>query len=449
VPSIAHLFFYSRLVDNNLYFAQTKLFSGLDHLLFAAYLILFSWLVTKVDFLLKSGLNATQLIILFLLKVMAGIFYGWLGVYYGTKLQMFDTWYFHYNSVKEYQLLIKDPVHFLTSLFESPYQEGFSQFLTSRDSWWNDVKYLFFNKLLAVFNVFSFANYYINVIFYSFITLFGSIAFYRILKDVFPSRERTLQFATFLIPSVLFWNSGIHKDGLVFLSFSLISYQFYFGLKEKLFSWRRLFIIVIALGLLLLRSFVLIVLLPALFAWYISHKSKYKPQYIFGIVYSVFILLFFTVQHIDPRINLMQAVVTRQQEFMNLHGNSSVDIRPLEPTISSFLKNAPQSINLTLFRPNPTDVHHLFSLAACIETMFFLLLFILFILFRRKDIQLSPFLLYSFFLSFSMLFMIGYTVNILGAIVRYRSIILPFLLTPIVAMTDWNKAKELIYYKFK
>jgi hypothetical protein len=34
--------------------------------------------------------------------------------------------------------------------------------------------------------------------------------------------------------------------------------------------------------------------------------------------------------------------------------------------------------------------------------------------------------------------MTGYTVNFLGAIVRYRAIALPFLVIPVVMMTDWK-----------
>jgi hypothetical protein len=417
----------------------------LNHLLFAAYLLLFSWLVTKVGFFKKAGLSSTTLIILFLIKVLAGIFYGWLGVYYGKQLQMVDTWYFHSNSLKEYQLLMDHPWDFFTSLFHNRYEEGFSKFLTSKDSWWNDVKYIFFDKLLALFNLFSFGNYYINVIFYSLITLFGPVAIYRILKETFPKRERVLLIAVFLVPSFIFWNSGIHKDGLVFLSFALLSYHFYFGFKQGRFPAERLSVIALAFILLIVRSFVLVVLLPALFAWYLSLKSRYKSIYVFGGVYALFTIIFFTLHYIYPKANLMQAVASRQQEFMSLHGNSSIQVRPLEPTFSGFVKNAPQALSNTLLRPAPSDVHHTFSLLACIETMLFIALFIVFLFFRKKEDNLTPYLLYSFLLGVSMLLMIGYTVNILGAIVRYRSIAIPFLLAPIIAMTDWKKLKARIY----
>src|SRR5215217_7903003 len=79
---------------------------SLEHLIFAAYLVLFAWLVTQVPFFTKSGLSRPQVVIVFLLKVMAGILYGWIGVYYGELAQMVDTWSFHFESVNEYRLLL-------------------------------------------------------------------------------------------------------------------------------------------------------------------------------------------------------------------------------------------------------------------------------------------------------------------------------------------------------
>ena len=41
--------------------------------------------------------------------------------------------------------------------------------------------------------------------------------------------------------------------------------------------------------------------------------------------------------------------------------------------------------------------------------------------------------------AFTMLLVLGYTVPILGALVRYRSLYIPFLLIPMMAGTDWRK----------
>jgi hypothetical protein len=100
----------------------------LEYLLFVAYLILFAWLVTKVKFFSRSGLSEPQLIIVFLLKVMAGIFYGWIGLYYGNLAQMVDTWAFHYGGVHEYHVLYSNPHDYFLNLFRNPYEGGISKF---------------------------------------------------------------------------------------------------------------------------------------------------------------------------------------------------------------------------------------------------------------------------------------------------------------------------------
>jgi hypothetical protein len=415
-----------------------------EHLLFAAYLILFAWLVTKTKFFTASGLTTPQLVIIFLLKVMVGILYGWIGVYYGELAQMVDTWAYHYESKQEYQLLISDPQSFFSSIFRNTYNDGYTKFLSVENSWWNDLKGTFFVKLLAFFNILSFENYYVNVIFYSFISMFGLMALYRIMKDVFPDKKLPVLLSTFLIPSVLYWTSGLHKDGLIFLGLMFVCYHIYFGLKENRFSIGRIVSIILGLVLVLaLRNFMIILILPALFAWIVASKVNVKPLLVFSGVYILFIILFFTTRFINPRFDFPEEVVARQEAFLGLGGGSAVDVNKLEPTLPSFIANSPQAITLSTIRPYPSDVKHLLSLAAAVEINFFLLLFLVFIFWRKNGTAASPFLIFCVFFSFSVLMMIGYSVNILGAIVRYRSIVLSLLIIPMVAKIDWPRINKL------
>lgn len=412
----------------------------MEHLLFAAYLILFAWLVTKIKFFKNSGLTPSQIIIFFLLKVMAGIFYGWIGVYYGELAQMVDTWGFYYQSLNEYELLKTNPQDFFTTIFQNNYAHGYEGFLSGQNSWWNDLHGTLFIKLLALLNLFSFGHYYINVIFYSFITLVGPLAFYRVMQDVYPTKKIVVLLASFLIPSFLYWTSGIHKDGLVFIAFALIIYHFYFGLKNKKFSWPAVLSVLLSLVIILtLRNYLLIVLLPALFAWVLSNRFIQYPVKVFSAVYILAILFFFTAKYISPKFDFPGSVVAKQKEFLKLKGNSSIPVNEISPSVFSFISNIPQAFSLSTLRPYPSDVKHLLSLAAAIETDVLIFIFVLFIFFKRKDIKPTPFILFCLFLSFSVLFIIGYTVNFLGAIVRYRSLILPLLIVPLAANIDWKK----------
>lgn len=373
---------------------------------------------------------------------MAGIFYGWIGLYYGGLAKMQDTWSFHFSSLEEYKLLFTNPGEFFTNLFHDPYKSsGVATFFGSDNSYWNDLKGNLFIKVLSIFNVLSTGNYYINVIFYSFITFFGPLAIYRVMSDVFPSAKLPVLLATFLIPSFLYWTSGLHKEGLIFTGISLIIYAIYFGTKEKKWGIRRIVSLIIGLLLLLaLRNFVFLIIIGAIIAWLLANR---KPKYglaIFAGTYFVFIILFFTLRYIDPELDLPQAVVDKQKAFLQLlPGNSTIPTTELSPTAISFLKNIPQAVNLSMIRPFPSDVNHILSLAAAIEIDLLLFLFIVFLFFRKRESRPSNLVLFCVFFSFSLLLAIGFTANNLGAIVRYRSVVIPLLIIPIVARIDWKR----------
>ena len=412
----------------------------MEYLLFVMYLVLFAWFFTKVKFFARSGLSRSQLIILFLLKVMAGIFYGWIGLYYGGLAQMWDTWGFHTNSIQEYHLLYNNPHEYFTNLFKDPYEGGVSKFFGTTDSYWSDLKGNVFIKILSVFNILSLGNYFINVVFYSFFTLFGPIAIYRVMTDVFPGKKMAVLFATFLVPSFLYWTSGIHKEGLIFTGISLIIYCIYFGTKEKKFGFKRIVGLLTGLLLILtLRNFIIVLIIPAIVAWLLSNRWPKYGLAIFSSLYLLFGILFFASRYINPRFDFPQAVVNKQKEFIDLAGGSSIPIRQLKPDAISFLINSPQAITLSTIRPYPSDVRHILSLAAAIEVNALLLMFVLFLIWPKKNLQSKNLLYFCIFFAMSILLAIGFSVNNLGAIVRYRSVILPLLVIPMAASIDWRR----------
>ncbi|HUQ97210.1 MAG TPA: hypothetical protein VM010_06070, partial [Chitinophagaceae bacterium] len=93
---------------------------------------------------------------------------------------------------------------------------------------------------------------------------------------------------------------------------------------------------------------------------------------------------------------------------------------------------------LSVLRPYFSDIRHLLSLAAAVEINCLLLLVLVFLIWNYKAIRLNGFSLFCIFFSLSVLLIIGYTVNFLGAIVRYRSVILPLLFVPVLVQVPWN-----------
>ena len=278
------------------------------------------------------------------------------------------------------------------------------------------------------------------MVFYSFFTLFGPIAIYRVMTDVFPGKKMAVLFATFLVPSFLYWTSGIHKEGLIFTGISLIIYCIYFGTKEKKFGFKRIVGLLTGLLLILtLRNFIIVLIIPAIVAWLLSNRWPKYGLAIFSSLYLLFGILFFASRYINPRFDFPQAVVNKQKEFIDLAGGSSIPIRQLKPDAISFLINSPQAITLSTIRPYPSDVRHILSLAAAIEVNALLLMFVLFLIWPKKNLQSKNLLYFCIFFAMSILLAIGFSVNNLGAIVRYRSVILPLLVIPMAASIDWRR----------
>ena len=382
---------------------------------------------------------------------MAGIFYGWIGLYYGGLAQMVDTWSFHTKSIAEYHLLYQNPHEYFTNLFHNPYTGGVGKFFDSNDSYWNDLKGNMIIKVLSVFNILSLGYYYVNVIFYSFITLFGVIAVYRVMNDAFPGKKMVVLLASFMIPSFLYWTSGLHKEGFIFTGIALVVYCVYFGAREKRFSLKKIIVLLAGLLMILsLRNFLIVLIIPALLAWALANRWPKYGLAIFGTVYLLCGILFFTARYINPRFDFPEAVVSKQKEFMLLpNAGSTIIIKRLEPTAISFLKNAPQAFNLSTIRPYPSDVRHILSLAAATEIDLLLFLFALFLFFRTNGVRSKNLIYFCVFFSFTVLLAIGFSVNNLGAIVRYRSVIIPLLVIPMAAQIDWKRINRLIFNNIK
>lgn len=373
---------------------------------------------------------------------MAGIFYGWIGVYYGGLAQMQDTWGFHAGGIQEYHLLFSHPGEYFTNIFHNPYDKGLEKFFGDNDSYWNDLKGNVLIKLFSLFNIFSFGHYYVNVIFYAFLSLFGAVAIYRVMDHAFPGRKLIILLSTFLLPSFLYWSSGLHREGLIFTGISLVVYSIYFSQVQRKMGWKKgLMLLLGMLILLATRNFLLVLMMPALLAWILSYYWPKKNLTIFVSVYLLFGILFFNVRYVFPSLDFPQAVVAKQQSFLKLKGgNSNLPITELEPSALSFIRNSPEALNLSSIRPYPKDVKHILSLAAAFEIDLLLLLFVVFLLLHRGPWRSPNNLVYfCLFFSFTVLMAIGFSVNNLGAIVRYRSIILPLLIIPMAATLDWKK----------
>lgn len=421
----------------------------MHYILFILWLAFFCWVTTRVSFFKKSGLSARLILILFLIKIFAGVAVGWLTLhYYGTDI---DYWDMNKQGWKEYKLLFSQPGSYFSNMFKSAYPNGYDGLFDTVHSFWNDFRNAIVVKVVTIFDIFSRGDYYINSIFFNFLCFFSHVALYMIFIQLFTNRKKFVIIGVFLLPSTLIFSSGLHKDCAIFFLQGMFCYYCFQAIRENKLTWKKLLVLVILFSLLFfIRNFIALLIIPALIAWLISSWRNWSPVRTFIIMYAATALIFFNTNGVVPQINFPQVIVDKQNGFLQLPpGNTDIYIHPLYPHFRSFLNNTPQAVNHILVRPYLTESSSRFLFLFAIEIFFYELIFFLFILFPVKDKgeNPAPFILFAVFFTLSIFLNIGYTIPNLGALIRYRSLYLPFLITPMLCLINWGKIRELVRIK--
>lgn len=408
------------------------------YLLFAFYFAIGCFVINRINFIKRAGIGTRTILLLFSLKIAAGILIGWMSQKFYP--QGSDYWGLNDAGWREYKLLTTDPIQFFTEIFRSSY-DNYGGVFDSVNSYWNDLKNTLIGKMLAFCNIFSRGNYYINSLFFNFIGFFGHVALYRVFADIFRNKKWPVITGCFLLPSALYFSSGIHKDLVVFTLLGFFCYALYFSLKDRFKPLYIITILISFIGLVLIRNFVAVALIPATTAWLISRKTTLKPVIIFISTYILMFLGCWFIQLLDPGIKPLEVVSDKQRAFIELPvASSQLELAVLEPTVKSFTKNFPQAVNHSFFRPYLWERPTNFLIPLAIELFLYQLLFVIWI-FRRTNTNynVTGFISFALFLSVSLLLFIGYIVPNTGSIVRYRSLYLPFLLTPLLCTIRMKK----------
>jgi hypothetical protein len=412
----------------------------LEAAIFIFFLALFLYAVVTIPFFKNSGLSKIQLASIYIIKIFSGIAYAMfykLPKYYAGA----DTWRFYRLSLNEKQWLLTDPVEFAKDLFVHGYDKTGGLF-SGENSYWNDLKSNVPVKLMACMNVITNNSYYTNIIIFNFLFFFGLIALFKMFNQIYPGKKWLIIIGVFLLPSTLFWCSGIHKDGLLLSAIGLLVYNFFKALRNEGSLIKRILLIVFCMILIFpLRNYVSLALLPALLCWGIAYKLKKKPLLIFVSVYIIGIALFFLSSHIHPSLSFPQFIVDKQIEFQGLEGSSEIMSQQLEPSFISFAKYLPSAIDMALFRPHITEIKNFSYIPAIGEILLLIILFLFFLFYRDnnnvKDNRAVNY--FCLFFALSLVIIAGYTITFSGAIVRYRSLVLPLLITPLLCNINWNQ----------
>lgn len=413
-------------------------------LLTLAYGLLFLAIIQRWRFFSRSGLPVRFLQGVFLLKIAFGVGLWLIYTYHYTYRDTSDAFRYFDNAMVIFSALGEHPMLYLRMMtgigMDHP---DLIPYFERINGWTKAYNYGILNdnptiiRINAFIALFSQGYYHVHTLFMCFFSLVGLTALYRAFQSELKGRKYVLAAGVFLVPSVLFWGSGVLKEAPLLLFLGLFTWAT-FRLTRDRKDFRFWCVLVLAfLGLVFLKMYVLIALLPAvLIAKVVAVTGEHRLWLKSLIVLTASALLGLNAGFFFRGGDLLYVLNRKRTDFYNvaeMQGAGSV-VEIAEVTdVASFVLNAPQALYNTYFRPDLLEVQGVFYGALSLENTVMVLLMLWALVGWKWDRQ-SRFLRW-FCLSFVVVYglIVGATVPILGAIVRYKVPALPFLMAAVVS----------------
>ncbi|MBC8109901.1 MAG: hypothetical protein H7Y04_02455 [Verrucomicrobia bacterium] len=366
-------------------------------------------------------------------KLASGIIMGLIYKYYYANPQA-DTFTYFESTLK------------LIDLFENQKDVFFQVFLydnLSQAGFFADKRSLLFIKILFPLVLVCNQNYWLSGIYLSFFSFYGMWRLANVFTLKFPKQKQGAILAFLYFPSVVFWSSGILKEGLVMallcLSLSFLFENHFF--RRSFTSLKGMskiaFISVSIYVILVIKYYYLAVLLPVLIGYFftdflIEYIQKQKLSFSFQVIIFFFItfLVLIGSTFLNPNLyfsNFLQALVANHNKMLQYSPKSlAIQFSDLEPEVFSLLKNLPLALVSGLFRPFFWECRTVFQWVMGIEN-FFLLIWTIQAILNKKFNQISLLGLAGLTYILLLAMLLAFSSPNLGTLARYKVVFLPFL----------------------
>ncbi|HRE98504.1 MAG TPA: hypothetical protein PK637_17195 [Flavobacteriales bacterium] len=417
-------------------------FSISDALLVSVWLFLMLWLIRSHSFFRIQELQPRFITYVFLLKVVAGFFLTIIYTFYYTDRANADIYKYFDDSALMTDALFHKPGDFFRMLFGYENDNNYfnEQYYNHMNNWFRKYESNIYNdshtiiRINAVLRIFSFGSFHVHTLFSCFLSLTGLVALYKAFKSFFTGKEKWMAYAIFLLPSVLFWASGVLKESYLMFGLGLLLYSIMFLLNGDWKKWSIYLALLTGILLLLyLKVYVLMALLPGIIGFVFVRKTSVQLLFLkYGLVVLVCLFGWVYFEKLFPSWHMLEILVQKQQDFIRLsqamNSGSMLYTVPLDPDFLSFIKAAPLAFTNVLLRPFPGESFSPFLLIASAENAILLVAMVL-VVFRFQKPNKDQLNLIVFFLLFvvGLFVLIGWVTPVMGAIVRYKVPALPFL----------------------
>lgn len=417
------------------------------------FIIFFCWVINKSKFFYHRRVHPLLFQFAFLLKVLSGIVMTLIYIHFYTDRKTADIFKYFDDSKIMFDAVWSSPKDFIKMFFGSN-DHGLYRYYDQMIAWddsdlmYNDNRVMIrFNCLLRFF---SFGNYYVHMVVMSFIVFCGLTCLFKLFAYEMKEKYFGIYLAVFLMPSVTFWGSAVLKDGVILFATGLFLFNFNRLLNNSAGLINKIALILALLIMVSVKLYVLTVLFPGLIMIIFIKRKPYnnfnRLRFWLGayLIYGLFIfgLKFYT------NINVIELISLKQHQFMGLAnavGSGSVVRMQELSDAKSIVVGLPQALFNLFFQPFFWEFKSPVIFLAGLENL--MILIFVFTTFSRmniKNIYSTPWFFFSIFFVLIIYSLIGLIVPVAGAIVRYKTIALPFLAIALVILLDSKKTDALL-----
>jgi hypothetical protein len=396
---------------------------------------------------------------------MKGLNYKFLGTFAFAFIYLFyykggDTLEYYYAAKPMIKLLIIDPVwffKFIVGLYDHypeylgvDLSQDAGMYLTRGSATLTTI------RIASVLNLLCCNSFIVLTLCFSFISYHFIWRAFRLLVSLYPVLHKQLSYAFLMIPSVIFWGSGIGKDTIMLGAIMLIFYCFYnlFIKKEIRVSYIIFFIVSLYITA-LIRGFILFTIIPCLMLMSVVYYQRQIRSSVLRFLVGPIILSaglgasYFFVKSLGDSVESykIDSLQKKAEGFKSWHStlnkaeggaNSGYSIgENFSYTPAGVLAHAPIAAAIALFGPFPWQIRSVVMLLSGIESLAFLY-FTVKIIFNKRIYKLAgvlfsdPIIVFCIPFTLILAVAIGLTSFNYGALVRYKIPVLPFFALSII-----------------
>jgi hypothetical protein len=429
--------------------------------------------------------------IAFLIKAFTGLVFSYIYIYSATT-EPSDSMRFMEESKLLYNVYFKSKSDFFSLLTSMGENNRMTQQHLGKTFIWNAGNFSKINdsrntiRFHTLIQFISFGHSYVHTLIMCFISLIGIKQLFITIKPYTQINSHILFYSILLLPSFLFWSSGIVKEPLMIIGFGLLFRSFLH--PDKIIK-RIAYGIIGMFFLLLFKPYILLCVLPAVFYFvlnkYIFKQRIYISLITFFLIGITFLAIFPTkrknfteyvsrkqfdmenvgkggihvygnncfyyfkpeqyknlkiekntiqIQHstkvivisFDTKIIPFKSHLNASNSTYRIHivmpgTNSYIETKMIDNSFIQLIKNIPEALINSFFRPFPLDSGSLLKYPSLMEVWLLVFFLILAIVNRRKLSEENKSIIVGLLIfSTVLLLLIGWTTPVNGAIVRFR-----------------------------